>query len=252
MIRISSVSYLNSAPFIYGIRNGVFPETVNLSLDIPSVCAAKLISGEADIGLVPVASIPSIPHAKIISSFCIGAEGPVRSVTLLGDVPPHEMKTILLDYQSRTSVALVKLLAKHHWKINPEWKNTSEGFEQQISGTTGGVVIGDRSLRLQTNFKVTLDLGMEWKNMTGLPFVFACWVANRELSPQFIESFESALSAGINSIDKVIAGLGNEYGTIDHITDYLTGSISYNFDDKKKEGLKLFLDYLVELAPVPA
>ncbi|HEX5003485.1 MAG TPA: menaquinone biosynthesis protein [Bacteroidia bacterium] len=252
MIRISSVNYLNSAPFIYGIRKGDFPEPVTLSLDIPSVCAAKLISGEADIGLVPVASIPLIPHAKIISGFCIGADGPVRSVTLLGDVPPREMKTILLDYQSRTSVALVKLLAKHYWKINPEWKNTSEGFEQLISGNTGGVVIGDRSLRLQTQFKVMVDLGAEWKNMTGLPFVFACWVANRELSPEFIESFESALSAGINTIDKVIAGLGNEYDNIEHVREYLTTSISYNFDEKKKVGLKLFLDYLAELAPVPA
>jgi chorismate dehydratase len=147
-IRISAVSYLNSLPFVYGLTHSSLINECDISLDIPSVCAEKLINGTVDIGLIPVAAIPQVPNATIISDYCIGANGEVKTVCLFSEVPLNEIKTILLDYQSRTSVLLVKILAKEFWKINPEFINAEAGFEQKIKGTTAGVVIGDRTFEL--------------------------------------------------------------------------------------------------------
>ncbi len=144
-LKISVVSYLNSKPFIYGLEHSDLMNEIDLQLDIPSTCAQKLMDGIVDIGLVPVAIIPKLKEAHIISDYCIGAVGKVASVCLYSEVPLNEIKTILLDYQSRTSVTLVKVLAREHWKISPEWQNASENFENSVSGTTAAVIIGDRT-----------------------------------------------------------------------------------------------------------
>src|SRR6185369_11597556 len=113
----------------------------------------------------------------IISDYCIGADGDVGSVLLLSDVPMSEIKNVLLDYQSRTSVTLAQVLADKYWRIKPRWTDAKENYERDIKGTTAGVVIGDRTFALKNKFKYTYDLSGEWKIFTGLPFVFACWVA---------------------------------------------------------------------------
>ncbi len=125
-LRISSVSYINSKPFIYGIQNGNFLENYSLSLDIPSVCAEKLVKGEIDIGLAPIAIIPQLKNFFLFPDFCIGADGPVQSVMLYSEVPLKEIKNIFLDYQSRTSVMLLQILAKYFWKISSQWIHAKE------------------------------------------------------------------------------------------------------------------------------
>lgn len=132
MIKVSCVSYLNSIPFVSGLRVLEDENLIKLSLDTPADCATKLIRGEVDLGLIPVATIPLVPGGQIVTDFCIGAKGAVKSVTLLSEVPLSQIKTILLDYQSRTSVNLTRILAKEFWKINPEWKAGETGFESQI------------------------------------------------------------------------------------------------------------------------
>ena len=120
--RISCVSYLNSLPFIYGLKRSGFLEKTNtlLSLDTPSVCAVKMLNGVVDAGLLPVALLPQVSDCNIISDWCIGARGPVGSVMLFSDVPLEKIKQITLDYQSRTSARLIRVLANELWKINPQ------------------------------------------------------------------------------------------------------------------------------------
>ena len=148
-ISISVVSYLNSKPFIYGLRSANFNVEVEIMEDTPTICAEKLLNGQADIGLIPVAVIPQLKEHFIISNYCIGADGNVNSVMLFSEVPLEKIKTILLDYQSRTSVLLTQLLAKKFWNINPKWQTTSTEYEKQIHGETAGIVIGDRALFLK-------------------------------------------------------------------------------------------------------
>jgi len=244
-IKISAVSYQNTIPFLYGIENSEFIDrNTCVSLDIPSECARKLLDNEVDIGLIPIAILPLLEKYTIISDYCIGAEGDVKTVLLLSEVPLNEIERVYLDYQSRTSVNLLIVLAKHFWQINPVFKHARPGYEDEISGTTAGVVIGDRCFSLKNKYKYVYDLSGEWTKFTNLPFVFACWVANKELDATFVEQFNSALKFGIEHITESIANYSNHLLNDEELSSYLKNDIKFLFDDKKREGLNLFLDYL--------
>lgn len=241
-IKISVVSYLNSVPFIYGLENSTeLINSVILEKDIPSISAQKTINGAVDIGLVPVAIIPELKYSNIVSDYCIGANGNVKSVLLVSEVPLNEITEIYLDYQSRTSIKLVQVLAKKFWEINPVMIPSEEGYIENIKNTCAGVIIGDRTFNLPSRFRYIYDLAGEWKSYTGLPFVFAAWVANKPLSETFIKAFNKAITYGIQNIDNVIAEL-SDYNI--NISQYLNQNISYNLDEIKKQGMNLFLSYL--------
>jgi chorismate dehydratase len=246
LIRISVVSYLNSRPFIDGLESSSVLDEAELSLDIPSQCAQKLIEGKAEIGLVPVAVLPLLKNPKIISDYCIGATGPVSSVMLYSDVPLGEIKKILLDYQSRTSVALVRILAANYWKINPEWVTTEEGFENRIKDQTAAVIIGDRTFGLSGKYRFEFDLAEQWISFSKLPFVFACWVSTKQLPVPFFEKFNTALAKGIGAIPKLAAQLNSSGRYNTDVLAYLTRHISYAFDPEKQKGLQKFLSLMTE------
>ncbi len=244
-LKISAVSYLNTLPFLYGIKNSNIIENIDFEQDIPSVCASKLLNNKVDIALVPVAVIPLMKNPFIISDYCIGASGKVKTVLLLSDVPLAEIKSIYLDYQSRTSVNLIKVLAEKYWKIKPEWINAQKGYEQNIKENKAGLIIGDRTFHLQKKYKYVYDLAEEWEKFTGLPFVFAVWTANKPVSQDFIHDFNTALSYGINNINEVVGEYHKNFphSSID-LHEYFTRFISYKFDDKKKQAMYLFFKEL--------
>jgi chorismate dehydratase len=240
-IKVGAVSYLNTKPLIYGFEQGMMKEQIELLFDFPSNIAKKLLNDEIDIGLVPVAVLPSMKEYHIVADYCIGCNGAVASVCLFSDVPLNEIKTVLLDYQSRTSVALLKILLKEHWKIEPELVAAEKGFELNISGTTAGLVIGDRAFKQIPVSKFHFDLGLAWKEMTGLPFVFAAWVSNKKLTPDFIDSFNEATQLGLQNINIIAAQ--NEFAYFDMLK-YYTEFISYTFSNDKKVALEKFLQFL--------
>jgi chorismate dehydratase len=240
-IRIGAVSYLNTKPLIYGFENGMMKKEVDLLIDYPAKIASMLLNDEIDVGLVPVAVIPEMKEYHIISDYCIGSDGGVASVCLFSEVPLYDIRTILLDYQSRTSVALLKVLIKEYWKINVVFQNTSNGYQSEISGTTAGLIIGDRALMQRKRWRFISDLGEEWKNFTGLPFVFAAWVSNKKLNENFIKEFNKANASGLNKLDDVVHQ--NPYKDFD-LHHYYTDCISFEMDDNKKKGLRLFLEQL--------
>ena len=141
---------------------------------------------------------------------------------------------------------LAQILAIKFWKIKPQWINATDHYETLISGTTAGVVIGDRTFTLKNNFKYVYDLSGEWKNFTGLPFVFACWVANKKLPENFIQRLDAAFKSGIDNKEKVVDETREQYASLD-IKDYFENKISFSFDDRKKKSLELFLGYVNEL-----
>ncbi|MEZ7929730.1 MAG: menaquinone biosynthesis protein [Flavobacteriales bacterium] len=241
MLKISAVSYLNTIPFIHGLKQSELIKIIDLQLDYPSICADKLINGTVDLALVPVAVIPKLKEAYIISDYCIGANGAVDTVCLYSDVPIEEIESIALDYQSRTSVALLKVLLKEYWQLNPELKKANVGFEENIKGNHAALVIGDRAFALNTKHAYIYDLSAIWKKMTGLPFVFAAWVANTKLPKDFIVSFNKALEKGLSNIDKALALEGDSYPNCKNPEDYLNNKISYNLDVEKQKGMELFL-----------
>jgi chorismate dehydratase len=248
-IKISAVKYANTYPFIYGLMESGFDKKVILETDHPADCAAKLISGKVDIGLIPVAVMPLIKDYQIISDFCIGASGNVRTVLILSNRPFEEVKNIYLDYRSRSSINLTKVLAKNYWKREFKWINTSKGFDFLNIGLDEAVVlIGDQCFEFENSYKYKIDLAREWQKFSGLPFVFACWTANKFLESSFIEEFNDALRLGVNNIDAVVDKFG-QTGMITGVIlkNYLTKNIDFHFDDNKKKGLKLFLELMSKL-----
>lgn len=248
-IRISAVKYANTYPFIYGLKESGFEKKVALETDHPSECAAKLIDNRADVGLIPVGALPLLKEYHIISDYCIGANGNVRTVLLLSNSPFEEINTVYLDYRSRSSVNLVKVLAANFWKKDFNWMDTARGFDfEGIKPHEAVVLIGDQCFEFEKSFRYTVDLAGAWKNFTGLPFVFACWASNKELDPEFIDDFNKALSPGVNNIDAVVEKFGKTGKIRDgDLKKYLTENIDFKFNSEKREALKLFLEYMSKL-----
>jgi len=237
-IRVGAVSYLNTKPLLYGIEHSPVINEIELKIDYPSRIATMLLNDEIDIGLVPVAIIPRLKEYHINTDYCIGSDGAVASVCLFSEEPIEKVENILLDYQSRTSVQLAKVLLKEYWKIDPVLTDAKEDFRDHIKGTTAGLVIGDRALEQRKISPYIYDLGETWKKHTGLPFVFAAWVSNKKLSDGFVSAFNAANKTGIENIAALLKGL--QYDVFD-LEKYYAQCISYHLDDEKRKGLDLFL-----------
>ena len=241
--RIGAVSYLNTRPLLLGIEQESFLNSIDLVKSYPANIAQDLLSGQIDIGLVPVAILPQLSNPHIVSNYVIGANGAVASVALFSEVPIDEIKSIYLDYQSRTSVQLLKILLSQFWKKEVEFISATEGYIAQISGTTAGVIIGDRALENLSKYPYVYDLGLAWKQHTGLPFVFAAWVANQPIPSEFMAAFEAANVYGLANLDEVIALIPAQEQVYD-LHKYYTENISYVYDEEMKQGLAAFLNFI--------
>lgn len=230
-VKISAVSYTNTLPFLYGIQHSPLIDEISLSLDIPSACAHKLIHGHADLGIVPVAALPDIPNAQIVSDYCLGATGAVNSVFIYSEKPINAIESLRLDSQSRTSNALARILLRHYWKN--ETVITVEGEADAY------VEIGDRTFGKQHAHPYIYDLSWHWREFTGLPFTFAVWVANKPLDPSFVQAFNDALAYGLSQrdvlIDELPARIDFDY------RQYLMENIDYQYNEEKKEAVAAFL-----------
>ena len=240
-IRVGAVSYLNTKPLVYGFEHGMMAETIELKIDFPSKIASMLLDDEIDVGLVPVAIIPEMKEHYIISDYCISCDGEVASVCLFSEVPLNKIEKILLDYQSRTSVELLKILIRQYWKIDAILEETSDEYQSRISGSTAALVIGDRSLSQRKISPYIYDLGFEWKKFTGLPFVFAAWISNKKLDDDFISSFNIANEHGLDRLNEVIET--NSNGIFD-LAKYYTSFIQFRLNATKLDALNLFLEKL--------
>ncbi len=241
MHTISAVSYLNTKPFLYGLEHTDLLQNINLVQHFPAMCAEKLISGEVDIGLVPVAVIPLLTNPQIVAPYCIGADGKVDTVCLFSEVPLEEIETIYLDYQSRTSVQLVQILCREYWKKEVLFANAFPGYESEIGGKTAGVVIGDRAIHLHKRFSYVYDLAEHWKLHTGLPFVFAAWVSCRTLPSGFLAEFAASLQYGLDhraALFSQFAQLDSDYFSVEK---YFMETIHYSLTPQLQQGLELFM-----------
>ncbi len=242
-IRVGIVNYLNTRPLIYGLKKQPIAEMIDLVGDYPARVAEMLQKGEIDVGLIPVAAIPKLDSYFIVGNHCIGTEGEIASVALFSEVPMNEIKKVYLDYQSRTSVALLRYLMKEYWGINPEIVQAeNEDYRKQINGTTAGLVIGDRALEQRKISTFIYDLGSEWRKITGLPFVFAAWISTRPLPDEFIRLFDQANAEGLYHIDEIVAGLPDD---LYDLKKYYKLHLSYKLDEAKRNGMERFLQIIV-------
>lgn len=245
LVRISAVNYTNTKPFIYGLQHDPIRQQIDLSLDTPSDCAQKLIDNKADIGLIPVAAILNLPYWQLVSDYCIGSVGAVNSVFIFSNCRIEEVENIQLDPESRSSNNLAKVLLKNYWKIAPKQITDAPDYANFTGIKTAFVQIGDRTFGKKNQYSFVYDLSEIWQKMTGLPFVFAAWVANKPIDRKFMSGFNTALKAGLDARENVLAELP-QYDNFD-LRDYLFHKLDFNLTDDKREAMNRFLTYIKEL-----
>ena len=238
-IKVGIVNYLNTKPLLYGLERDPVSNKIELIGDYPSKIADWLMDGTIDIGLVPVAILPKLTSYSIVGNCCIGTEGEIASVALFSEVPMSEIRRVYLDYQSKTSVALLKYLLSEYWAISPELIDAKgDDYRENITGTSAGLVIGDRAFQQRKISTFIYDLGSEWKAITGLPFVFAVWASLSPLPDAFVEEFNQANLAGLSHITEIARA---QHFELYDLNKYYNLHLSYILDERKKKAMELFL-----------
>ncbi|NOX88819.1 MAG: menaquinone biosynthesis protein [Calditrichaeota bacterium] len=243
---VSIVSYLNTKPLVYGLEKGLVNHDFNLQKDVPSVCAQRLLQGEVEMGLVPSVEYAHSKGAwKIVPDLCIASKKAVKSVALFFNRDIRTINRIALDTSSRTSVALLKILLREKYEIEPEFVVMPPNMEEMLKRADAALIIGDKALHYQAVSPAHIDLGEEWYDLTGLPFVYAFW-AGHELSitRNETEAMKKSYEIGAQNIEKI----SKEYSVgqpqdWEFYYDYLTQNIYYKLGDEEKEGLKEFYHY---------
>ena len=238
--KIAAVSYLNTIPFIYGIEHsGVL--SAELLLSPPSGCARVFIDGKADVALVPAAAVPAIPDAEIVTDYCIGATGPVRTVVMMCDCPLREIRRVHLDSHSLTSARLIKILADKLWKIAPQWVELTD-YAKTDNPQPGDafLLIGDKVFAAEGKFRYTFDLAEAWQKLTRMPFAFAVWIARKGVSREVTDALQHALTYGVEHTWEAIVEHG--FDDRDYAYEYLTRNIDFVFDAQKYKALQKFWD----------
>jgi len=228
---------------MYGLKHTGFLETVDLSLDAPTDCAQKLIDDVVDIGLIPVAAILSLPKWEIVSNYCIGAVGAVNSVFIFSNCDIKEVKTLQLDPQSRSSNNLAKVLLKNYWKADDlTFVASDHDYSSSAGKNTAFVMIGDRTFGKKQQYPFVYDLAEEWQKFTGLPFVFAAWVANKPIPAAFMVEFNKALEYGLDHRKELLTELPTMPDF--DLEDYLMHKLDFDLTEDKKKALNMFLDFV--------
>ncbi len=239
-IKIAAVSYLNSIAFTYGITNS---KLINAELKVatPVECTSYLRDGDVDIALIPVAAIPSLgDDIEIVTSHCIGASGEVRTVVLVSDERPEDIKRIWLDTHSQSSVKLLAHLAEYHFHISPKWLllKDMDRVEHPQDGDAF-LLIGDKVFDYEGIFEYSYDLAEEWIKECGLPFVFAAWCARKDIDREVIAELEDALTWGVEHTFEALRELRPEIEIEDGYR-YLTENIDTMLDGAKRNAMERF------------
>ncbi len=253
--RIGAVQYLNSKPLIEYLPE-LFPEA-EIVTDVPSRLADGLSEGRFDVALVPSVETLRLPGARIVSDACVACNGPVRSVKLLGRVPPQRIETLALDEGSRTSAALARILLKEKYGVEPRLLPLPIDAAVDEFKADAAVVIGDRAMAsVADEFSFAWDLGAEWLAWTDLPFVFAMWTAGPKTDVVGLrERFAEARDRGVLRCGEIARreAAGLQISEEDCLS-YLQEALVFSLGERQREGLLKFRSLAVEhgLAPKEA
>lgn len=237
-IKVSAVSYTNTLPFLQGITASEVMNEIELSLDYPSECARKVISGESDMGIIPIAGLRDLSEYHIIGDYCIGSLDYVDSVFIFSQVPIEDIRSLRLDPQSRTSNGLAQILLKRWWNRD-DIQIIHEGEADAF------VLIGDRTFGKKQEVPYSYDLGHYWKELTGLPFAYAVWASNTKLPDDFVQRFNQSLRDGVLRTTEVIPGLPH-YDNFDYNV-YLTENLDYHLTNEKRQAITQYLNWYQDL-----
>jgi chorismate dehydratase len=259
-LRISAISYLNTAPLMWDFEHGVAGRDFDVSYTLPSACARSLQEGTADIGIIPAAAYAQTPGLVVLPGVAIGSRRPVRSILLVSKVPLEKIRSVALDTSSMTSVALTKVIFEKWLGGGRTFSPMAPNIEEMLGSHDAALVIGDPALQIDRSRYVTLDLAEEWIRYTGKPFVFAFWAvreqALRDATPaqDLAAIFQQSRDHGLEpaSLDHITREWAPRLGLSEaDVRSYLTENIYYRLDPACLEGLQLFYRYAAEIGALP-
>ena len=259
-LRISAISYLNTAPLMWGFEHGKAGEDFEISYTVPSQCAAELAAGSADIGIIPAAAYTTVADLLVIPGVAIAARQAVRSILLVSKVPLEKIQTVALDTSSLTSTALIKVLFSRWWGGQRKFMAMEPDVDDMLRHADAGMVIGDPALKVDRSRYFAYDLAEEWARLTGQPFVFAFWavrqgaLAEASSSLDLAKVFQSSRDHGLQpgNLERIAKEWAPRVGLSEaDVKQYLTANIHYYLDPACLSGLQLFYRYAQECEALP-
>lgn len=240
-VRVGAVSYLNSKPLIEDLSE-LLPGS-QIVLDYPSRLADALATGDLDVALIPSVEYFRGSGYRMISTACVAARGPVMSVKLYCRVHPGEIRRLALDEGSRTSAALSRVILAERYGVYPESEPLPMESPTTSSTADAILLIGDRAMHAPTeDFVEVMDLGQMWYDWTGLPFVFAMWVAREEADVAGVEdALDESRNRGVRAIQQIARDQAPQLDLpVSTAVTYLTENLTYHLTSAERSGLKLF------------
>jgi chorismate dehydratase len=252
-VRVGAVGYLNARPLTWALDRDA--ERWQVRYDVPAVCADLLRSGQVDLGLTPSIEYLFGENYRVVPGVGIGSDGPVASVALYTTGPVADVRTIALDTSSRTSVTLIRVLCRHAFGISPAFVDAPPDLSAMTSAHGAAVLIGDPAFEADHEPLGLLktDLGEAWRQMTGLPFVYAAWTGRPgAVTARDVEALVAAQAEGVAHIPEIAA----EYAAGDRAAQgraagYLRDNVRYALGEPERKGLQLFLDHAADLGLAP-
>ena len=271
-LRISIVEFLNTAPLVWGFTDGPLTGKYDLSFTLPSQCAEALRRGDVDVAIIPAIEYQRMENVVALPGMAVAAKGEVRSILLVAKRPIEKVKRIALDTSSRSSAALVRLLAAEHWKIQPEFVDAAPDPSEMLKIADAALVIGDPALRIAVKMDelagkipsgedccegdpesapvpgfetlFVYDVAYQWQELTGKPCVLAIWTARRDaMTPEIFADFEASKKYGLARLREIAEGaslkLNLPAGALER---YLTENIHFGLEEEYQAGLRLYFE----------
>ncbi len=281
-LRISIVEYLNTAPLVWGFTEGPQADRYDLSFTLPSQCAESLRRGDADVAIIPAIEYQRIENLVMLPGMAVAAKREVRSILVVSKKPIERVKRIALDTSSRSSAALVRILAAEHWRIQPEFVDARPDATKMLETADAALIIGDPALRISVKMDqqagkapsgktccqgdasdmpvpghdsiFVYDVAHEWQEMTGKPCVLAIWAGRREaITPEVVADFLASKEYGVARIPEIAdaASMKLDLPAKD-LEQYLAENINFNLDAENIEGLNLYFEKAAALGLIPS
>lgn len=251
--RLAVVSFLNTRPLVHALETGRIEHRFDLAYDVPSRCAERLHGGKTDVALIPSIEVArgDVPYS-VVPEVSISSRGPVRSVLLLHRRDPADIRTLALDVNSRTSAVLSRILLQKRYGCRPAVFHLPPDAGRMLDRADAAVIIGDAALAVDTTSHCVIDLGQAWTELTGLPFVYACWAGRpHALDPEQTRQLIRAKVLGIRAIPHIAADCASSHpGSAEFYADFMGNRIRYDFGEAELEGLDLFFRYAHETGSI--
>src|SRR5215210_9412500 len=242
--RVAASSYLNTAPLVWGFARGPRSGEVELLTDTaPARCADMLARGQVEAALVPVIEYQRLPETAVVPGVCVGARREVHSVVLVTRGKSlDEVESVALSIESRTSAALVEVIFREFLGRAPRLEPFVPQLADMLERHDAALVIGDPAMTFDRRGLRVYDMAALWREVTGLGFVFAMWMADAGASPKVrAVDFAAARDEGLDAVEEIAEEYERELGRPrEELVHYLTENISFELNEEMRAGLELF------------